>query len=543
MLRRLLCALFLSMTIPALGAEEMPVVLACGDLRASTIQARGDYAYATIQREVEGSWGSFLTILDISNPSAPAIELGSVQIWERPEASDVVLDYPWYYFAQSFGLMSADVTDPGQLECEGTLLGGSMLGHPVVLKDGDLLAGVAYDSGGYYLEVSSRDSGRGRVDGIGDYVVAVEPWDDVSLILASDLLSPAGSTSGWVLQHIQLEPAPEARILSSITIPDQTLAGFAVGPPYAYAVDLDGMVLEYDISNPATPTEVASVALLPSLRSYGRARLTVQDGYLVISAGPYGLYLVDVRDPAAPALLATSAASDTGDSASDFMDAVLAPPYVYAAAKMPIMLTGASQTAATEEQPDALQILRALSAFPDLPLDHWAQDAIWRCSHAGIVSGYDDGLYRPDAEVTRDQMAAYIARAHAGGNENVPPASGYPVPSFSDTADNWAYRYIEYAAEQAIVKGYADGYHPLEPVSRGQLAAYIARARGWVGDEPLNTAPQLFPDVPAGYWSGAAIAVCLEHGTVKGYADGTYQPEKVVTRDQMAVYVARAFDL
>ena len=172
----------------------------------------------------------------------------------------------------------------------------------------------------------------------------------------------------------------------------------------------------------------------------------------------------------------------------------------------------------------------------------WAYYAVQACADGGVVSGYVGGAYQPGWSVTRDQMAAYIARAVAGNDGNIPPFTG--APRFADVPANyWALKHIEYAATQGIVKGYEDGYHPLEPVSRGQLAAYVARARGWVGDEALNTADQLFSDVPAGYWSGAAIAACMEYGAVKGYADGSYQPEKIVTRDQMAVYVARAFGL
>src|SRR4030042_3415199 len=53
-------------------------------------------------------------------------------------------------------------------------------------------------------------------------------------------------------------------------------------------------------------------------------------------------------------------------------------------------------------------------SFSDLPSTHWAFREIEACFCAGIVSGYDDGLYRPDTQVTRDQMAVYIARALAG---------------------------------------------------------------------------------------------------------------------------------
>ena len=55
------------------------------------------------------------------------------------------------------------------------------------------------------------------------------------------------------------------------------------------------------------------------------------------------------------------------------------------------------------------------------------------------------------------------------------------------------------------------------------------------------------PDVPAGFWSGTAIKACLDNGVVQGYdePDGSksYRPDDPVTRDQMAVYVARAWML
>jgi hypothetical protein len=55
--------------------------------------------------------------------------------------------------------------------------------------------------------------------------------------------------------------------------------------------------------------------------------------------------------------------------------------------------------------------------------------------------------------------------------------------------------------------------------------------------------PRNFPDVPSGFWSYKHVEYCVEYGVVSGYGDGLYHPERVVTRDQMAVYVARAFGL
>jgi hypothetical protein len=185
-------------------------------------------------------------------------------------------------------------------------------------------------------------------------------------------------------------------------------------------------------------------------------------------------------------------------------------------------------------------------AHPDVSADSWAFEPIGSCVEAGIVSGYEDGSYHPEIVVTRDQMAVYIARGMAGGDENIPDATAYPTPSFTDVpADNWAYRHIEYAAANDVVGGYGEGsYGPTSPVDRGQMAVFVARSTGWVSiDDDMTTAPELFPDVPAGFWAGTAVEACVTNGVVHGYEDGSYHPEVLVTRDQMAVYVARAFGL
>jgi len=55
--------------------------------------------------------------------------------------------------------------------------------------------------------------------------------------------------------------------------------------------------------------------------------------------------------------------------------------------------------------------------------------------------------------------------------------------------------------------------------------------------------PPTFPDVPPDFWAYKQVEYCARNGVVQGYDNGSYGPEVVVTRDQMAVYIARAFGL
>jgi len=188
----------------------------------------------------------------------------------------------------------------------------------------------------------------------------------------------------------------------------------------------------------------------------------------------------------------------------------------------------------------------SVTSFLDVPADYWALDAIEAVKAAGIVSGYPGDLYYPQRVVSRDQMAVYISRGLAGGDGAVP--DGPQTPTFPDVQPgSWAYKYIEYAHAAGIVQGYPDGlYHPGELIDRGQMAVFIARAMAG-GEEGLASyvpaSDPAFPDVPPDFWCYRYVQFARERGVTLGYPDGLYHPEYVCSRDQIAVYVARAFGL
>ncbi|MCJ7749601.1 MAG: S-layer homology domain-containing protein, partial [Armatimonadetes bacterium] len=109
---------------------------------------------------------------------------------------------------------------------------------------------------------------------------------------------------------------------------------------------------------------------------------------------------------------------------------------------------------------------------------YWAYDYIEYAVANGITSGYDDELYHPDWDVTRGQMAAFIARAMCGGEESVPDPSGDPLfPDVTDTENSWCYKHVEYIAGEEVTLGYPDGnYYPDIACARDQMAAYLCRA-------------------------------------------------------------------
>jgi hypothetical protein len=123
----------------------------------------------------------------------------------------------------------------------------------------------------------------------------------------------------------------------------------------------------------------------------------------------------------------------------------------------------------------ALPLVSYAGVFTDITAGYWAADQIQTLKNAGIVSGYEDGTYRPSDVVPRDAMAVFVARGLAGGDSSVPAGPG--TATFSDVPTNhWAFRHVEYAVANAVVGGYGDGtYRPDSPVTRDQMAVYMYR--------------------------------------------------------------------
>jgi hypothetical protein len=93
-------------------------------------------------------------------------------------------------------------------------------------------------------------------------------------------------------------------------------------------------------------------------------------------------------------------------------------------------------------------------------------------ARAGKVGGYPDGSYRPDAPITREQMATFLAAAF-----DLPPDTG--PDRFTDIADSFHRDRINAAAAKGVTGGCtASTYCPKDQVTREQMASFLARATG-----------------------------------------------------------------
>ncbi len=73
-------------------------------------------------------------------------------------------------------------------------------------------------------------------------------------------------------------------------------------------------------------------------------------------------------------------------------------------------------------------------------------------------------------------------------------------------------------------------------------ASIVASPKPEVSPAPSAVPPKQFSDVPVGFWASAAIAALSTRGIVDGFPDGTFRPNKPITRAEFAEMVRRAFD-
>ena len=177
------------------------------------------------------------------------------------------------------------------------------------------------------------------------------------------------------------------------------------------------------------------------------------------------------------------------------------------------------------------------SVFPDVSTDSVYYSSIVWAVDKGIVSGYEDGSFKPNASATRAQVVTMLWRA-AGCPE--PAAESNPFSDVSDTGSCAPYyKAILWANENGIALGYGDGcFRPYQTCTRAQVVTFLWR----FAEEPECTAENSFSDVSdtgscAPYYK--AILWANENGIALGYGDGCFKPDQTCTRAQIVTFIAR----
>jgi len=220
--------------------------------------------------------------------------------------------------------------------------------------------------------------------------------------------------------------------------------------------------------------------------------------------------------------------------------------------------------------------------FADIGPSFWALESILRMRGFGIIAGYDGNVFMPNNPVKQAEALAMMVRAFGleeeaqelekrfGGiylsldqdmkqqdnkrlknhwyywtyNDDSPgwfytSGSWYP---YVPVSARWSLGYILVAVDEGWVE--LDDLDPEKPATRAWVAKALVRAAGYgeLAEEKMNARLD-FKDakaIPNGYWGYVAQAVDM--GLFKGYTDNTFQPNKPVTRAEMAAILDRLID-
>ena len=157
-----------------------------------------------------------------------------------------------------------------------------------------------------------------------------------------------------------------------------------------------------------------------------------------------------------------------------------------------------------------------------------------RTDHLAFLSGYANGTFEPDRNMTRAEVTTMFARLLT---EKMTADQTYSN-TFSDVAkSHWAANYIGYMQQFGIITGYADGsFRPDASVTRAEFAAIASRF------ERLTEGTKSFSDVPGSHWAAKYINFAATRGWVNGYADGTFRPNNSITRAEVAAVTCRLLE-
>ena len=153
--------------------------------------------------------------------------------------------------------------------------------------------------------------------------------------------------------------------------------------------------------------------------------------------------------------------------------------------------------------------------------------------HFAYVQGYPDGTVKPTGNITRAETAAILFRLMDEGSRK----TYYSTKSgFRDVATgSWYNTYVATLNNAGVITDSSNGYfRPNEAITRAELAAMLANFTETAG------AANYFNDVSARYWAANAIAICAKLGWITGYPDGSFRPDRNVTRAELMAMINRA---
>ncbi|MGO4544085.1 X2-like carbohydrate binding domain-containing protein [Paenibacillus sp. 2TAB23] len=162
---------------------------------------------------------------------------------------------------------------------------------------------------------------------------------------------------------------------------------------------------------------------------------------------------------------------------------------------------------------------------------HWAQSSIEEAVKQGIVKGYKDGTFKPNAAVSRAEFIVMLMN----GLKLADSKAGLSFVD-GDKIGAWSEEAIAAALQAGIVTGYEDGsFRPSASINRAELAVMIARAGGVKLTDAEATGFADDSEIPA--WAKSAVHAMKQAGILNGRANNSFVPSAHATRAEAVTII------
>nr|WP_145403252.1 S-layer homology domain-containing protein [Paenibacillus xylanexedens] len=162
---------------------------------------------------------------------------------------------------------------------------------------------------------------------------------------------------------------------------------------------------------------------------------------------------------------------------------------------------------------------------------HWASKDILSAAKIGIINGYPDGRFRPDASITRAEFSTLLVKAFA-------LRSGSGTFELRDIQNSWARDAIEILASNGVIKGYSDGtFHADYRITRAEMVAMISKILIFQNSASGDVAT--FVDVAPKHWAKEIIEAAAKAGLLQGKSQNRFEPDANLTRAEALTMIMR----
>ncbi|RKQ16446.1 S-layer homology domain-containing protein [Ureibacillus endophyticus] len=179
-------------------------------------------------------------------------------------------------------------------------------------------------------------------------------------------------------------------------------------------------------------------------------------------------------------------------------------------------------------------IVNAKTAFKDVNEKYWAVKEIQFLTDKGIIQGFEDGTFKPNANLTRIQIALMVTRDRNYDLKN------RPDPRLKDINKDYKYYdIVSTVVSEGIFKDIIKNgeFKPNAYVTRAEMSSVLARAYHLKGESLRQ-----FKDVTQNHWAYSYIQAVAFHRIATGYGDGTFKPNSLLTRAEFAVMMSRTIN-